>query len=375
MNDRGNKAGWKPGWSMLVALSVAVALALSGVAVAAPNLNRGAVFVMTNLPEGNSVLAFHRNSHGTLTPAGTYPTGGLGNGTEPDALRSQGSLVVSDNLLFAVNAGSDEISVFRIGRDNLVLVDTVSSGGSMPTTLAVLDDLLYVVNAGSGDITGFQVGTDGQLTPLAGSTRQLTGGAAADPSQISFSPDGDMLLVTEKGPNVIDVFQVGDDGLAEGPVPVPSHGPGPFGFAFDRRGNLIVSETFGGEPRGGAASAYRLAADGTLTVVSGSVRNRQTATCWVVTTGSQAFMTNTMSGTISSYRIGRRGQLTLQQAVAGRTGGAPIDMVLDKTGRFLYAVVDTTGTLSIFEIEEDGMLTPMRGLRGLPPFSQGIAMR
>jgi 6-phosphogluconolactonase len=369
--------------TILVGLAILAAVLASGAArsvdaqsvihEAAANLGRGAVFVMTNQPEGNSILVFRRDADGDLTPAGTVPTGGLGNGTEPDALRSQGSLVRSGNLLFAVNAGSDEISILFIGKKRLVPVSTVPSGGRMPTTLAVRNNLLYVVNAGSGEITGFRIGSGGQLTPLAGSTRPLTGGLTADPSQISFTPDGGALLVTEKGPGVIDVFEVGDDGLTEGPSPTPSNGAGPFGFAFDRRGHLIVSEAFGGAPNAGAASSYELADDGTPSVISGSVGTGQTATCWVVTTGPFAYMTNTGSGTISSYRIGRDGTLALRQAVAGRTGGAPIDMVLAGEGEFLYTVVDATGRISASRINGNGGLVPIPGVGGLPPFSQGIA--
>ncbi|HYG61354.1 MAG TPA: beta-propeller fold lactonase family protein, partial [Thermoanaerobaculia bacterium] len=311
---------------------------------------------------------------GRLSPAGTYPTGGRGNGTEPDALRSQGSLVLSGNLLFAVNAGSNEISVFSIGKKNLALVEKVSSGGVKPTTLAVMDDLLYVVNAGSGQITGFRVASDGQLPPLANSTRSLTGGPAADPSKISFTPDGGALLVTEKGSsaNLIDVFRVGNDGLTDGPFPTPSVGTGPFGFEFDRRGYLIVSEAFGGAPGAGAASSYELAADSTPSVISASVGTGQTATCWVVTTGPNVYVTNTMSGTISRYRIDRDGDLSLVQAVAGNTGGAPIDMALSREGNYLYAVVDVTGTIAAFRVEDDGELTPVRVRVDLPPFAQGI---
>jgi 6-phosphogluconolactonase len=371
MTKRQNRVGW----FALLALSMLGVLAFAESAAAAPNLGRGAVFVMSNLPAGNSILVFRRVVNGKLTPAGAYSTGGLGNGTKPDSLQSQSSLVLSGNRLFAVNAGSNEISVLSIGAKNLLLVSKVSSGGLMPTSLAVLDDLLYVVNAGSGQITGFRIGSGGQLTPLAGSTRNLSGGPAADPSQISFTPDGGALLVTEKEPNLIDVFQVGDDGLTTGPVPTPSNGPVPFGFDFDRRGHLIVSETFGGAPNAGAASSYELAADGTPSVISGSVGSEQTATCWVVTNGSSVYTTNTMSGSISRYRIDKDGILTLQEAVAGTTGGAPIDMALDRDGQFLYAVVDTTGTIAAFRIEDDGSLTPLRGggARGLPPFAQGIA--
>ncbi|MFL6199442.1 MAG: lactonase family protein [Thermoanaerobaculia bacterium] len=353
------------------------AVAFGGSAAAAPNLGRGAVFVMTNDPGGNSILVFRRNPNGRLIAAGSVATGGLGNGTMPDSLASQGSLVRSGNLLFAVNAGSDEISVFSIGRKNLTLVETVPSGGDLPTSLAVLDDLLYVVNVGSGEITGFRIASGGQLTALAGSTRPISGGPSIPmegASQVSFTPGGEALLVTVKMPSVIDVFRVRADGLTDGPFTAASSGGGPFGFAFDRRGHLVVTETNGGPPNEGSASSYEVAADGTPTVISGRVGSGQIATCWVVITGPFAYTTNTASGTISRYRVENDGMLALQQSVAATTGGNPIDMALSSGEEFLYAVVDGVGRISIQRIEDDGSLTPVKGGVNVPPFSQGIVV-
>jgi hypothetical protein len=55
-------------------------------------------------------VAYHRASDGTLSPAGTYATGGLGGvlaGSVVDHLASQGSLSYDPwhALLYAVNAG------------------------------------------------------------------------------------------------------------------------------------------------------------------------------------------------------------------------------------------------------------------------------
>jgi 6-phosphogluconolactonase len=363
------------GWIALVALATVGALVFVESAEAAPNLAKGAVFVMTNDPGGNSILVFRRNPNGRLIAAGSVAMGGLGNGTMPDALASQGSLVRSGNLLFAVNAGSDEISVFSIGKKKLTLVETVSSGGDLPTSLAVFDDLLYVVNTGSGEITGFRIGSGGQLTALAGSTRPISGGPSTPmegASQVSFTPDGDALLVTVKMPSVIDVFRVLENGLTDGPHTAPSSGGGPFGFAFDRRGNLIVSETNGGPPNEGSASSYAVADDGTPTVISGRIGSGQIATCWVVITGPFAYMTNTASGTISRYRVETDGMLALQQSVAATTGGNPIDMALSRGEELLYTIVDGTGRISIHRVEDDGSLTPVKGGVNVPPFSQGI---
>ena len=104
------------GWIALIALITVGAVVFAGSAEAAPNLARGTVFVMTNDPSDNSILVFQRNPNGRLIARGRVSTGGLGNGTMPDALASPGSLVRSGNFLFAVNAGSDEISVLAIGK-------------------------------------------------------------------------------------------------------------------------------------------------------------------------------------------------------------------------------------------------------------------
>ena len=369
-----SRAGLVWGWIALVALATVGAVAFVESAAAAPNLGRGAVFVMTNDPADNSILVFRRLPNGRLMATGSVSTGGRGNGTMPDALVSQGSLVRSGNFLFAVNAGSNEISVLSIGKKALTLVDTVPSGGEVPTSLAVHDDLLYVVNTGSGEISGFRIGSGGQLTSLAGSARAISGGPSTPmegASQVSFTPNGRFLVVTVKMPSVIDVFRVGDDGLTEDPVTTPSEGGGPFGFEFNRRSHLVVSETNGGPPNEGSASSYEIGDDGTLTTISGMVGSRQIATCWVVIAGPFAYMTNTASGTISLYGVDGDGRLTLQRAAAATTGGNPIDMALSDGDEFLYTIVDGTGRITIHRIEDDGSLTSIRGVR-VPPFSLGI---
>src|SRR6266550_8913374 len=108
----------------------------------------GAVYVLTNQVE-NAVAVFARTAFGTLTPAGEFPTGGAGDpvpqGTDPatDPLASQGALILGNNqFLFAVNAGSNQISVLRVGRNELTMVDLVDSGGIRPISLALHEDLL-----------------------------------------------------------------------------------------------------------------------------------------------------------------------------------------------------------------------------------------
>ena len=355
-------------------LGTVAALAATGAAQA----RDGAVFTLSNDSAGNEVLAFHRRADGQLRFAGRVPTGGRGSGA---GLGSQGALVLSEDaeLLFAVDAGSDEISSFAVDGTSLRRVGRAHSGGTRPISLTVHRDLLYVLNAGGeGNIAGFTVGARGGLRPLPNSSRPLSSDAA-DPAQIAFTPDGRHLAVTEKANNLIDVYEVSDDGLAEGPTTRASSGQTPFGFAFRRDGLLVVSEAFGGAEGASALSSYELDDDGAVQLNSASVPDQQSAACWVAITGSGriAFTSNTGSGSISSYRIDCCGRLALLDSVAGDTGpsSAPTDMALSRSSRFLFVLDSGTGEISAFGVQRDGALEPTTGASGLPSSAVGLAAR
>jgi 6-phosphogluconolactonase len=347
---------------------------------AEPRGNSGALFTVDNAAAANHVLAYHRATDGSLSPLGTFATDGAGTG---GGLGNQGALVLSHSgrWLFACNAGSDEISVFRVTLHGLHLTDKVGSGGRRPISLAVHRNVLYVLNAGGlvGDadnVTAFLF-SHGELSPLAGSTRSLSV-ANTDPAQISFSRDGNVLVVTEKATSVIDTFTVNDDGLIDEHQQFASVGQTPFGFAF-RRDALIVSEAFGGAVNASAVSSYELADDGDLQVISASVPTTETAACWIVVTrnGHFAYASNTGSGTLSGYSVSRDGGLILldPDGVTAVTGPGPIDMALSVNSRFLYSLNSGDGTISAFRVNHDGSLSSLPGVTGLPSGANGLAAR
>jgi 6-phosphogluconolactonase len=351
------------------------------------NLSAGAVYVLTNQVE-NAVAVFRRTVDGHLTAAGQFPTGGAGDpiaippDPPTDPLASEGALVFGpgNQLLFAVNAGSNQISVLRVHRTGLDLVDVVDSGGVRPISVTVHENFLYVLNeGGTPNITGFTIGDDGTLTPLAGSTQPLIGGTGADPAQVNFNSDGTLLVVTEKLGNRLDTYVVDANGLASAPIDNASSGMTPFGFSFNNDDFLIVSEAFGGAPNQSAASSYSSDQAGILSVISGSVPNSQTASCWVVipNNGNRAIVSNTGSGTISSYNIGNDGMLTLANAVAADTGAnsAPRDMALSVNGRLLFVQTEGGQSVVVFHIENNGTLTPVDTIGGLSFGAQGIAAK
>lgn len=369
------------------------------------NEQQGAVYAMSNKADGNEILVYDRNKDGTLAFLDTYPTGGLGTGGEEpiepvDALGSQSPLILDrgNRYLFAVNAESDNITVLRINRkrNTLTRTDIADSNGDFPVSLTIHNDILYVLNSGgSASISGFEFDPeDGRLTPIPGSTRSLdfVGDDTlprflVSPAQISFDKEGERLVVTVKGSNSIHVFSVNDDGQVDGArVTTQSNGRTPFGFGFDRRGHLLVAEAFGagdlGQARVSAVTSYKITEDNTLEVISPSVANFQTASCWLMTNRRIpfAYTSNNASDTISGYKIGKDGSLSLLNAsgVVANTGHAPVDIAMTRKGKFLYAVNAGDGTISMFKVNtKTGDLSSLGDIGGLPvdDGAVGIAAR
>ncbi len=359
------------------ALLVVATMLVSTAAVYAngPQANNaiGAVYTMTNAADGNEVVFFDRDPKGILTNARSISTEGNGSGGGLDELASQGSVVLSEDQrwLLAVNAGSNEITVFRVLPDGLDTIDKVNSGGEFPVSLTVFHDLVYVLNAkGSPNISGFYLSHTGQLIPLDDSSRSLGGGAF---SQVAFSPMGSRLVVTDRGDSEILVYGMDRNGLPSmSPVTSGSSGLAPFGVIFDQRGHLMVVEA-----ESNAVSSYNILPSGSLQVISPSVANGQAASCWIAgNRRGDVFTANTGMQNISAYklRVGS-GEISLVDPTAA-SGNRPIDMAVTVDGRFLYALDPADGSIDMFQIKPNGSLTDLgQADGGLAIFAQGIAVR
>jgi 6-phosphogluconolactonase (cycloisomerase 2 family) len=317
----------------------------------------GHVYEATNSPAGNAVQVFDRLRNGQLRPGSVVATGGLGLGA---SLASQNALVRRGELLFVVNAGDDTISTLAITGQGLVKRDVEPTGGDRPVSVTVHGSTVYVLNQGSATISGFHLEPGGQLSALRRSTRQLSkvDGADSAAAQVSFTPDGRHLLVTHKGDQTIDTFGVYGR-YAGRAVPKRSSGSTPYGFDFDRRGHAIVSEA---GPSAVSSYAVRF---GRLRTISPSVRDTQAAACWLVTTrdGRYAFTINAASSTISSYRIGVDGRVSLLAAVAARTTGGGTDAALSPDNKTLQVRLGS-GDVASYAVAHDGTLTPLQDTSG-----------
>ncbi|WP_437975526.1 beta-propeller fold lactonase family protein [Sorangium sp. So ce295] len=366
----------------------------------AANNDRRAVYVMTNATP-NAIQVFHRAGDGTLSPGASYPTGGNGHAPNPPLgfpiLESQSALVLSRDgrMLFAVNAGSDTISSFVVRRGGeLQRVGLVSSSGARPVSLALHEGVLYVANADSKSIQGYRVGHTGELTMLAGASRSLSGSGVAT---IAFNRTGDVLVIASRGDGEpmgsLETVTVDDHGMP-GPVrrqDVVKAGQAPFGFTFDRRGHVILSNlSLTGDS---SVSRYSVAPTGEMRLIA-EQRIFTTAACWVATAtagpSTFAFITSAGSRSVTALRVDRSGSLTPVGPLsateqAAFTSGLALDCAVSMGGDFLYvlspdgfSVPPFTGAgpavVHGYRIEPSGALTSLGPPVGrLPQGATGLA--
>lgn len=362
-------------------VSRALSTIILGVSVVSPMIFASAksrpaetIFVMSNNADSNEVIAFSQSPDGSAVEQNHYATGGRGSGGVNDPLESQGSLTLSDDdsLLFAANAGSGDITVFRVNSNagTVSFAERVSSGGSGPVAIAQHGNLVYVLNqGGAGSVVGFLVDKNGKLRPIPNSTAFLSANAEGG-SSISISPDGQTVAVVERLANNIDTFHVNSNGTLAAIVINASPAPGAFSAKFAPDGKLFVSETGpAGQVGASAISSYTVLANGTISPVSQSVHTFGDANCWnaITPNGSFVYVSNAGSSNISGFAIGTGGVLTpiASTILASNPAGATnLDIAISTDGKFLYSLNATVGKIGVFAIHSDGTLTELPEISG-----------
>lgn len=378
---------------MLIALATAAVMVSSASAYAAPQSDLfadqaspvvGNAYVDDNTATSNTVAAFHRHANGSLSPipGSPFAVGGAGLGA---GLASQGAIQLSSDgrYLLAVDAGSNQISVLRLGHNGVPkpVGTPVSSGGSEPVSIAVSRDLVYVANAGAGEtnVTGFSLNPDGGLSPVPGSTVALPAGSG--PDDVLFDPRGHKLVVNLVNTSTIASFHVRRDGLlvAAPGSPIAAQGPGPFGAEFrpTNPSQLFVSNAHGGEGNG-TVSAFLVAGTGQMAPIGASpFADLQTAPCWVEIShdGQFLFAVNTGSGTISRYAINPDGSLVLLGSTPfGSAGAGAVDERLSPDGKTLLVNGSKADVIASFAVNGGELTTLASSPTPLPAgaFAAGL---
>ncbi|MEP6928237.1 MAG: beta-propeller fold lactonase family protein [Ginsengibacter sp.] len=343
----------------------------------ATDRNREGHFLYTesNEADNNRILIYKIRPNGSLHLEGTTTSGGAGTGK---TIGSQGALVLDKEheWLYAVNAGSNSVSSFKVHDDgSLTLAHTESSMGTTPNSVSVYGNLLYVLNNESDNIHGLKIGAGGTLSPIEGSTQPLSG-SGVDAPQISFTPNGDWVVVTEKATNNIDLYKVKNNGSVWPAVVTASTGQTPFGLEFAREEDfMIVSNAAGGAAGAGSATSYIIGGNGIPNPVNGAVADHAAAPCWVAVTkyGRFAFVTNTAGNTISSYYVAPWGGLYLVQQLVVTTDEQPLDIVVAKNNFYVYELNGKAATIGEYRRKFLGGLEAIGSATGLPAPSAGLA--
>ncbi|MGQ8365362.1 lactonase family protein [Glaciecola sp. 1036] len=396
-----------------LALGIALAAFIAGASVTSPAEARpffakkkesedrgGLVYVMTNDDTANKVMVYWRDKSGEISkmPYATVRTGGIGASSNApvDPLGSQGSLVYSEdhNMLFGVNAGDNTVFAFKAGTVGARAVRSrllrpkqtalVESGGNIPVSVAVSGDLLYVLNAGgTGVISTFEIDKNGDLTQISAIELGLNNATEVPfnnvfaPGQVGVDALSRRLIVANAQGQELLTTPLDNDGIPSNELTsTPTTGVVPFSFDITPFGNILVTEA-----GSGAVSVFESPVGHPLVQTVESVANGQAATCWIVVTDNgYAYVSNTVSDTISLYGYERSGELSLIDATAATVspGGAPTDMILANDGSFLYTLDAGTGEISSFEVDPStGELSLIEVETGLPAAQgiQGIAAR
>ncbi len=382
----------------LALLAVAASVS-SSAGAATTTLTPGAVFTQNNQVD-NKVVAFNRAANGLLTPAGMFDTGGQGRPvSNPPAftgftvLDSMGSVNLSDDgdnksCLFVVNAGSNDVSSFRVGPSGLRLADLESSGGTRPasvtsTTRGRNKQIMYVLNSDntSASVRGFTVSGSCELTHIPGSDRALPSQASV-PATIRFDEHGHFLAVSERyspaqpvGNGDIVVFRVATSGLLLSQAVNPPDNRTPYGLDYNHKSDSILSVTYEAVDAppfpNSTVATYRQNDDGTLTLLD--QESSPGAAGWNLFTENSRFLfVSTLAGkflspasaNVLAFTVDRDGQMN--RVDAENTAFEAIDNALSHDDQFLYVLsanVFTPGTqsaINAFEIDEEtGNLTPI----------------
>jgi len=207
----------------LFALGIAVCCAVAQPALLHASDGGEYVYVESNIgtPNGNSIYAFQHESDGQLHPVSGSPflTGGAGvtyTGSATGPYDSDQEIIVNQQqtLLFAVNSGSNTISVFHI-EDGGVLTPVngspFPSGGAAPVSLALDGNTLYVANQGGTlgtpstilpNYVAMRVEGGGVLRSINDKTNDTTRayqtsvsvGIGTSPSQVYLAPNANILF-------------------------------------------------------------------------------------------------------------------------------------------------------------------------------------
>ncbi|KAL6406703.1 hypothetical protein AUP68_09506 [Ilyonectria robusta] len=333
-----------------------------------PPQPKKSIYIMSNEP-ANSVIAVPIGMDGKLYGGTCTATGGMGATTIDgathmpplsDGLVSQSCLTVAGHKLFAVNAGSNTVSMLSIDSNDATKLKMVGKPvavpGQFPNTVAASRKHKIVCVGTTGAVAGIScssftkhaVGTMDALRPFDLKQTTPPMGPTNTVSEVFFSEDENTLYATVKGDPATKKmgFLVSYAVKTTSKGPVVSHKgtfSSPTGTAVlfgssPIRGssNLFVTDA----SFGGAVLSFNSA--GVASVKGKSTVAGQKATCWATISPA----TNTAF--VTDVAVNRLVEMSLNDAsiiaeIDLSANGDPGMIDLKATGKYVYALAPGVG--------------------------------
>jgi 6-phosphogluconolactonase (cycloisomerase 2 family) len=291
--------------------------------------------------ESNDVSAYRIGFNGALMPVGgsPFPTGS-------DLFSGPTSVAVDPfgRFVYVTNVGSSNVSAFRINKNGALTpvagspfpTGNVVDSGSMSVAVDPLGRFVYVSNMDSNNISAFRIGKNGALTPINGSP--FSAGRRGElPGALAVDLFGRFLYVAKEGNDTISAFRIGPNGALTDVAGSPFSAGGaleddPRSVAVDLFGRFAFVANF----EGNNVSAFRIGENGALTTVPGSPFSTGsgsggfTASVAVDLFGRFVYVANHFVHTVSAFRIGPNGALTLIAGSPFPAGNDPISVAVSR---------------------------------------------
>lgn len=342
----------------------------SGSTGASPSL-----YTSSNAATKNEIIRYEARPHRPWTETGRFETGGAGTGHPLPATNSV-ALSRDRKWLAVVNAGSHEVSLFRLGSSGPKLSSRIDSGGLFPLSLAFRGRHLYVLNSGSDSVASFAVTPTGTLVLEPEGVRPLTA-VNGRATTLGVTPDGRHLIVSERAVNRLTAFAIDQGGrLAPAGQSLETEAKSPFALSF--LGSTIYSIFAGQGPGNSAVGVYRLTREGRPSALGAPVMTGETAACWSALSGHRRllYIANAGSHSLTGFRVGAYGRPPLIEGepIRVETGSDqfPRDLAFTRVDRTLAVLISGTASVNLYKVGRWGALTLQQSLLSVPDGAAGL---
>lgn len=272
------------------------------------------------------------------------------------------------NYLYAVNESgvNSAVSAFKFDKENetLTLINRISLNDAGPCYVSVSKKHVFTANYGNGTISVLKRNSDGSLTDTIQTivhTRKIYSPrkfGASNVHQTLFSPDGNMLIVTNLGKDCIYSYKYNPNSekepleLIEEKILTKHSGPRHAVFTKNGKYLYLLNEL------NASLTAFEINKSGSLSIIqTASVVNNQdlqNGAADIHLSPDEKYLYATNRGEandITCFKTGKSGKINKEFSVP--TGGnSPRNFAISPDGKFLFVGNQKSNNITVFRREK-----------------------